>query len=371
MMKKITRREFIKLGAAGLSALALTRLKTASAYLPEFPQGEKLGRAFYTVDVFSKPDINSTVVNPNGLPIYQDNVVNIYREVIGANGLYGYRSKIWYETDGGYVYAPTVQPVKNEINQPLSDLPTYGAQPGFWAEVTVPYVDLKLINERPLSPLLIDLLNNNQSPRFYYSQVLWIDGISTGDFGEPVYRVVEKHGSPGDIFWADARAFKPVTPDDLAPIDPDVHDKSIVVNVTRQSLSCYEGKKEVFYTVVSTGARFNADGQKVEAWATPVGDNHVVNRKYVSLHMAGGAENKASGWENFAVGYSSIFASGGVAFHSTYWHNAWGSTMSHGCVNMKPEESKFIYRWTQPNAPYEEGKVEQQGYDGTKVRVVE
>jgi hypothetical protein len=38
---------------------------------------------------------------------------------------------------------------------------------------------------------------------------------------------------------------------------------------------------------------------------------------------------------------------------------------------MKPEEAKFVYRWTQPQTPYEEGKFEQQSYDGTKVQVIQ
>ena len=40
-------------------------------------------------------------------------------------------------------------------------------------------------------------------------------------------------------------------------------------------------------------------------------------------------------------------------------------------VNMKPDEAKFIYRWSQPGTPYYDGKFEQDGYDGTHVQVVE
>ena len=367
-MKQFSRRDFLKFGAAGFGALLLPKLQFASASLPEFPTGERLGRLFATYDIMSKPDIGSTVVNT----LYQDNVLNIYREVMGTPDSRMYRSKTWYETDGGYIYAPDVQPVKNKPNQPLSTLPNYGDTPGFWAEVSVPCVDLQLDGDTPKSPLLTELMTPpiTLPPRFYYSQVLWIDQIRTLDDGTVQYHVLEKHGSYGDQFWADARAFMPLTPEDLASIGSEVPDKKIVVNVTHQTVSAFEGTREVFYATVSTGAKFNSEGKVVEAWSTPVGDYHVVNRKYVSLHMAGG-NTAASGYENFAVSYSSIFATGGVAFHSTYWHNAWGSPMSHGCVNMKPEDSKFIYRWTQPGVPYFEGKFEQDGYDGTHVQVVE
>lgn len=365
-MMKINRRNFLKLSAVGVGALLLPKIKTVSGYLPEFPTGEKLGRCFYTVDVLTKPDSQASVVKT----LFQDNVVNIYREVLGTNDSRIYRSKTWYETDDGFIYAPNVQPVKNLPNLPIETLPTYESTPGFWAEVTVPYVDLQLEGENPNSPLLQELITNQQTPRFYYSQVLWVDNVKTGDFGELLYHALEKHGSYGDTFWADSRAFKPLTPEDLSPINPDVTDKRIVVDVDHQSLSCYEGTHEVLYSIVSTGAKSTFGGQTTDAWATPVGDYYAVNRKFISLHMAGG-DSKASGYEEFAVSYTSIFATGGISFHSTYWHNSWGSSMSHGCVNMKPEEAKFVYRWTQPGVPYTDGKYEQEGYAGTKVQVVE
>ena len=365
-MKPINRRDFLKIAAAGAGALLIPKRQYASGYLPDFPTGERLGRCLASVDVLSKPDFfEGTVVKS----YFQDNVINLYRDVLGTNDSRLYRSTNWYETDEGYVYAPNVQPVRNLPNEPLSIMPTYQTQPGFWAEVTIPYVDLTLQGENPQSLLLQELLADGQTPRFYYSQVLWIDNVKTGDFGELLYHVLEKHGNT-DTFWADARAFKPLTPDDLSPISPDVADKRIVVDVTHQSISCYEGTREIFYGVVSTGTKFTYDGAPTDAYKTPVGDYYAVNRKFVSLHMAGG-DSKASGYEEFAVSYTSIFATGGVSFHSTYWHNAYGTPQSHGCVNMKPEEAKFLYRWTQPGVPYEEGKYEQEGYDGTKVQVIE
>jgi hypothetical protein len=284
-MNPLSRREFLKLGAAGMGALLLSKTKAASASyfnLDDFPKSDKLGRLFHTFDIKSKPDVESSTVQT----LFEDNVVNLYRDVLGTGDSRGFRSKTWYETDGGYIYAPNVQPVKNLINQPLSVLPTYGAQPGFWAEVTVPYVDLQLAGENPQSPLLVEIMENKQTPRFYYSQVLWIDNLKTNDNGDVIYHVLEKHGSYGDTFWADGKAFKPLTPEDLAPINPDVADKKIIVNLNQQSISCYEGSNEILYAVVSTGAK-DYSGNYVEAWATPTGDYFAVNRKFISLHMGG------------------------------------------------------------------------------------
>ncbi|OQX62000.1 MAG: hypothetical protein B5M51_06740, partial [Anaerolinea sp. 4484_236] len=41
----------------------------------------------------------------------------------------------------------------------------------------------------------------------------------------------------------------------------------------------------------------------------------------------------------------------GVAIHGTYWHNNFGYPMSHGCINMRNQDAKWLYRWTTP--PYD------------------
>lgn len=363
-MKNITRRDFIKLGIAGLSA-SLLRAKPleANAYLPEFPAGERLGRAFYTIDIKTKPDAESTTVRT----VYDDYIFSLEREVIGKPITAYWKNRKWYETPEGYIPSIAVQPVRNELNIPLKDLPSYGEKPGTWAEVTVPYVDVYLDGTEAKSPRLKEMVK----PRFYFSQVVWLDGIKAVSDQETLYHVIEKHGSYGDAFWADARAFKPITPDDIAPITPNETNKYITIDLNHQTMSCFENDKEILFARVSTGAKYNSEGQPVDKWSTPPGDYHSVNRKYVSLHMAGG-ENKASGYEEFAVAWTSIFASGGVAIHSTYWHNNYGEMLSHGCVNVEPDVAKFVFRWTLPVTPYYDGKIEVQGFEnGTNVRVKE
>lgn len=361
-MRRMNRRDFLKIGALGLSAAALGKIYKADAYLPEFPQAQRLGRTFYTVEIKSKPDPDSTTIKT----VYNDNILIINREVIGKPYTSYWKKRLWYETPEGFIPAISVQPVRNEQNEPLSELPSFGEEQGIWAEVTVPYVDIYLDGTEPKSPRLKETVD----PRFYYSQVLWIDGIITNSDNEILYHVIEKYGTYGDEFWADARAFKPIFPEDIMPISPEVTDKYIQVDINHQTLSCFENGQEILFTRVSTGAKYNYEGLRVDNWETPAGDYHLVSRKYISLHMAGG-ESKASGYEEFAVSWNSIFASGGVAIHSTYWHNNYGEMLSHGCVNVEPDVAKFIYRWTLPTVPYYDGVIEIQDYSGTNVKVID
>ncbi len=48
----------------------------------------------------------------------------------------------------------------------------------------------------------------------------------------------------------------------------------------------------------------------------------------------------------------------GVAFHGTYWHNNFGIPMSHGCVNMRTHEAKWLFRWATPvSSPTDISKI--------------
>jgi len=38
-------------------------------------------------------------------------------------------------------------------------------------------------------------------------------------------------------------------------------------------------------------------------------------------------------------------------FHTAYWHNNFGHPMSHGCINMKQEEAKFLFFWADIGTP--------------------
>jgi lipoprotein-anchoring transpeptidase ErfK/SrfK len=62
----------------------------------------------------------------------------------------------------------------------------------------------------------------------------------------------------------------------------------------------------------------------------------------------------------------------GVAFHGTFWHNNFGVQMSHGCVNMRNADAKWLFRWSDPvwEVPVEDRSAwDRRGY-GTRVTVI-
>lgn len=318
--------------------------------LPDFPQYDLLGRNCTadtslqwggTIPIFSSPNIHSTKVRD----AHRDEVFPWVHEVSAEEiDFYGDTTNRWVETPEGYIASNQLQPCKNTPNVPLTGLPQ--GQNGFWAEVTVPYVDLVLDNPAPISGWMKDHAAYNLTPRLYYSQVMWIDGIRSED-GVVQYHVNERYGNPGDLFWADGAAFRPLTQDDLSPINPDVDPatKKVIVNLNYQTLSCMEADQEVYFCRVSTG---------ISEGSTPLGE-YAIWRKLISVRMS--ASTSGASYDLPGMSWTSFFVGDGVAIHAATAHNNFGNTRSHGCVNCRPEDAKWVFRWTQPAVEMEPGDL--------------
>lgn len=358
----LSRRDFLKLAGLGLGALAFKPRRIAEPLSPtDFPNAERLGRVLSRLDVRSAPSLGAPAVKT----LYEDSIVEWQREMVSSVFVEGRINQRWVETPEGYIYSPDLQPVRNQPNTPLGAIPD--GKPGFWAEVTVPYVDLR-VEGSPASPWAKDVISYGLQPRLYYSQVAWIDQIRPGDGGQTLYRFNEDTGHGfgyGDIFWADGTAFRPLTPEDVAPINPEVDpaQKRIYIDATSQyqTLRCLEGSTEVYFCRVSTGAAWDAGGNIVDKWSTPLGEQ-TTWRKAISLHMSGGSTG--AGYDTPAISWTTLFNPDGIAVHAAFWHNDFGAPRSHGCVNARPDDAKWIFRWTTPNVGLDQSDITLQWPDG-------
>lgn len=361
MRKYLSRRDFIKLAGLGVGAMAFTRLSPSDVdyrweifsqpkRLPQFPGSAIIGRVCEPdIDLRSSPT-NNPNLNNSLAKLNADTLVEWNREVIG-NVIGGLPNQRYVETPQGYVYASVLQPTKNFPNTPVTELPN---GQGFWAEVTVPYVELA--HEGTVaSPWLQDHITYNFPPRLYYGQVVWIDQVRTSN-GYPEYRWNEDAGGRGygygggygEFYWADGAGLKILTDADISTINPEVdpNEKTISIDLDYQTLSCFEGSREVYFCRISSGKKYDpVTGQVTDTFATPAG-SLLTYWKIISKNMTAG--NEGSGYSTPAVPWCTFIASGGVAIHGAFWHNAFGERRSHGCVNVSPEDSKWIFRWTMP-----------------------
>jgi hypothetical protein len=369
----LSRRDFLKLAGVGAGALALQPLDirwrvpetVKNLALPDFPKADFLGRNCTsdtnlqwggTVPVMTRPDVSSSKVRD----AHRDEVFPWLREVSAENLNLNNPNQRWVETPEGYIWSPYLQPCRNQPNTPLAEIPS--GTKGFWAEVTIPYVDLVLDNPAPVSGWMRDHVAYDLQARLYYSQVMWIDQIRASDSGTIEYHVNERFGNPGDLFWADGAAFRALTPDDLSPIHPEIEPatKKIVVNLNYQTLSCLEGEREVYFCRVSTG---------IEEGSTPIGE-HAVWWKLISVRME--ANLAGASYSLPGMSWTTFFVGDGVAIHAATSHNDFGAVRSHGCVNCQPEDAKWVFRWTQPSVSLEPGDITHEGMTGsTHVIVVD
>lgn len=362
MKKNISRRDFLKLAGMGLGAMAFKPYAINYDYfstpkrLAQFPASEIIGRVTErNVPIRSRPVASDTSNLIGNLPA--DTLLEWGREVVGSVELL--TNQKYVETPQGYVYGSVVQPTKNIPNIPIEALPN---GQGFWAEVTVPYVDLAH-EGNVASPWLNDLIVYDFPPRLYYGQVVWIDQIRNVN-GFIEYRWNEDvngrgygyGGSYGELFWGDGAGFKILTDDDVSMISPDVDpaEKTITINLDYQVLSCYERNSEVFFCKFSSGKAYDPQtGQITDAYDTPIG-TLLTYWKIISKNLTAGTDT--AGYSTPAVPWCTFIATGGVAIHGTFWHNAFGEKRSAGCVNVTPEDSKWVFRWTSPFVSLQAGE---------------
>jgi lipoprotein-anchoring transpeptidase ErfK/SrfK len=330
-MKTISRRDFLKLGGLTLASLAFT------SFLPETTQFEDIDLVrVATVDpkgvvVHKEPtDESQTVRNWE-----RDSLIHVYETVqVETHG----NNPHWYRVYGGYMNAARLQKVRVHYNVPLSIVPATK----LLSELTVPYTD----------SYRYDKWNGwSQYFRLYYSSTQWITDVDTGPDGKAWY-VVQDEADKNSHYYVPTVQLRPISPEEFTPLSPDVPmgKKRIDVNLTMQTLTCYEYDRVFFTTQVSTGVP--------GLMATPTGSFNIQD-KLPSRNMSTSSPLADDviplvgvPWTSFIFFQDRPFQ--GHAFHGTYWHDNFGVPMSHGCVNMRNEDALRLFRWSQPAAAFED-----------------
>lgn len=121
----------------------------------------------------------------------------------------------------------------------------------------------------------------------------------------------------------------------------------IDVDLASQTLVAYEGTVPVFATLISSG-RVRRVHNPLLNHETPTGVFHILS-KHVSTTMQG--DHAIDGPYSLEdVPYVQFFK-GAFALHSAFWHNRFGRPSSHGCINLPPEDARWLFNWTGPEVP--------------------
>ncbi len=329
MAEKISRREFLKFGSTAFAASLWKPVSLAPTGDDPFPMrfpSYQLGRAALSGFYYKDADFNSQKMKGYN----RSTVIKIYSQKESKPALD--LLPTWYQTDEVWVNAAYIQPVRNELQTPIQDIPNGG----FLGEVTVPFTHVWVEKGNTLKRKYF----------YYYGMTCWVDYLNTDKTGTVWYRIfddLDEH-----YFWIPAVHVRQVPPEEVIPISPEVSDKRIKISLKDETLTAFENGQAVFACRVSTGAK---EGD------TKPGE-YVVERKRPVRHMA---PMEGNGYDLPGVPWVCFISWTGVSIHGTYWHNNFGYPMSHGCINLPSPSAKWVYRWTLPEVPYETQSVKENG----------
>jgi lipoprotein-anchoring transpeptidase ErfK/SrfK len=340
LIPNFSRRDFFKLSSAGLLGLFLSELRLERAFASSVTHARN---AFGGTQLLSEPSFRS-----NQLDIFKlDEIVNVTGQVDGDLGFGNPFNKTWFQISGGYAYSGYFQPVETNYQVPLYQVPAAGQL----GEITVPYSDLRVD-----SAYWAD-----HAYRACYRTTHWVTDVAVNKYEKTIwYKIYDKHLDAS--FFISAQDMRLVPDDELSLLSADVPDadKHIYVDTNAQLITAFEGEKAVLIARCSSGGK---------GTRTPPGD-YLTFHKGPTVHMTNDGEAGAGrGYDLPGVPWVSFFTGTGISFHGTYWHNDYGRPRSHGCVNLTPDDAKFIYRWTRPLVPPETVYLYQPG-SGTRVDVV-
>ena len=108
----------------------------------------------------------------------------------------------------------------------------------------------------------------------------------------------------------------------------------IEIDLSDQHLFAWEGKKQTFSAIISTG----------KAKTPTYAGIYTIQRKYPQDRMRG-ADYDIADVPNV------LYFDRGYALHGAYWHNNFGTPMSHGCINLPINNAKWLFDWTKIGTP--------------------
>ena len=103
----------------------------------------------------------------------------------------------------------------------------------------------------------------------------------------------------------------------------------IEIDLSEQHLFAWEGKNQIFSAIISTG--------KSETPTHP--GIYTIQRKYPQDRMRG-ADYDIADVPNV------LYFDRGYALHGAYWHNNFGTPVSHGCINLPINNAQWLFNRT-------------------------
>ena len=175
--------------------------------------------------------------------------------------------------------------------------------------------------------------NKPRAAKIAYQRELFVHPEPVRKRGVNFYRL---HGE--EELWLEAKEIRRFLP---APAPEEVRDDELWLDVElrQQTLALRRGEALEFVTLVSSGSYKHP---------TPTGLYRLWG-KYATTDMRSRPNDDDSYFVE-SVPWVMYFA-GRYALHAAFWHNRFGHTTSHGCINLSPTDARRLFTVSSPAVP--------------------
>jgi lipoprotein-anchoring transpeptidase ErfK/SrfK len=191
-----------------------------------------------------------------------------------------------------------------ELVVPTAQLDVAAVVPGVGLQAEVPTVEVPIVPSNAPAATVESLPPTAETPGIALAEI--VADTPTSEYVAPTVA--------------------PYTAPDVASYDGE---HWIDVDLSQQRVYAYSGDTVVNSFVVSTGT-----------WQTPT-----VTGKYKVWIKLRSTDMSGPGYYLPDVPYVMYFYKG-YGIHGTYWHNNFGTTMSHGCVNLTIPDAQWLYNFS-------------------------
>jgi hypothetical protein len=156
----------------------------------------------------------------------------------------------------------------------------------------------------------------------------------------PYHSPLSVRGQPSDRWWrvdapgelyVHADHVRTPTPSPARPEGVGEHELWVDVDLRQQALMVRQGDELVYFTLVSTGAG---------AMATPIGTWQVFEKHGLKDMVS--RPGAADVYRVEDVPWTMVWKPR-YSLHTAYWHWGFGRTASHGCINLTPQDARWLY----------------------------
>jgi hypothetical protein len=115
--------------------------------------------------------------------------------------------------------------------------------------------------------------------------------------------------------------------------------KWIEIDLFEQTVAAYEGDRMVYATLTSSGRSHTATPPGIYRLWAKIREGKMSNPD---------VEDGSPAWYYLEDVPWTMYFHEGYSLHAAYWHDAFGFTRSHGCVNLAPRDAEWLFGWADP-----------------------